>query len=76
MSYSWLFESPDNEISGDILLDMKNLSPEQKEIVLFLLKKGIDREVSLDKLSDVIKQIEFDVTSVELSAHLFKPGNA
>ncbi|MBW5840185.1 hypothetical protein [Yersinia enterocolitica] len=55
---------------------MKNLSPEQKEIVLFLLKKGIDREVSLDKLSDVIKQIEFDVTSVELSAHLFKPGNA
>ncbi|HHL2713027.1 TPA: hypothetical protein ACQ39K_004671 [Yersinia enterocolitica] len=40
MSYSWLFENPDNEISGDILLDMKNLSPEQKEIVLFLLKKG------------------------------------
>ena len=74
--YGYLFEEPVNEISGDISTDLGNLSPEMKQTILLLVKNAADRDAAQKALSDIMKQIEFDVTAAELAAYLFKPGHA
>ncbi|WP_230047352.1 hypothetical protein [Escherichia coli] len=74
--YGYLFEEPADEISGDILIDLGNLPPEIKQTILLLVKKAADRDAAEKALSDIMKQIEFEVTAAELVAYLFKPGHA
>jgi hypothetical protein len=74
--YGYLFEEPVDEISGDIFIDLENLPPEMKQTILFLVKKAADRDAAQKALSDIMKQIEFDVTAAELATYLFKPGHA
>lgn len=74
--YGYLFEEPVDEISGDILIDLGNLPPEIKQTILLLVKNAADRDAAEKALSDIMKQIEFDVTAAELAAYLFKPGHA
>jgi len=40
------------------------------------LLNQIDRETAKNKLAELIQNLEFDITAVELSAYLFKPGPA
>lgn len=47
-----------------------------KQTILLLVKKAADRDAAEKALSDIMKQIEFDVTAAELTAYLFKPGHA
>ncbi|EPO2325284.1 hypothetical protein ACT7IK_004812 [Escherichia coli] len=74
--YSYLFEEPADEISGEIFIDLGNLPPEIKQTILLLVKKAADRDAAEKALSDIMKQIEFDVTAAELAAYLFKPSHA
>ncbi|ATI83651.1 hypothetical protein CGA24_00685 (plasmid) [Salmonella enterica subsp. enterica] len=74
--YGYLFEEPVDEISGDIFIDLGNLTPDMKQTILLLVKKAADRDAAEKALSDIMKQIEFDVTAAELAANLFKPGHA
>ncbi|EAT5892651.1 hypothetical protein E3L72_18735 [Salmonella enterica] len=74
--YAYLFEEPVDEISGDILIALENLPPEIKQTILLLVKNAVDRDAAQKALSDIMKQIEFDITAAELAAFLFKPGNA
>jgi len=76
MSYGWLFETQDEEVSGDIVIDLEHLPPELKLTAIQILVNQIDRETAEKKLAEVIQQLEFDITAVELSAYLFKPGHA
>ncbi|WP_240184596.1 hypothetical protein [Enterobacter roggenkampii] len=46
-----------------------------KQTILLLMKKATDRDAAAKALSDIMKQIEFDVTAAELAAYLFKPGH-
>ncbi|EBP0887879.1 TPA: hypothetical protein R8H18_004248 [Citrobacter freundii] len=73
--YDYLFEEPVDEISADILIDLENLPPEMKQTIFLLMKKATDRDAAQKALSDIMKQIEFDVTAAELAAYLFKPGH-
>ncbi|EAS1943010.1 hypothetical protein OP063_004483 [Salmonella enterica subsp. enterica] len=74
--YGYHFEEPVDEISGDLFIDLGNLPPEMKQTILLLVKKAADRDAAEKALSDIMKQIEFDVTAAELAAYLFKPGHA
>ncbi|MGQ6002024.1 hypothetical protein ACUNHW_25145 [Serratia sp. IR-2025] len=76
MSYGWLFKTQDEEVSGDIAIDLEHLPPELKLTAIQILVNQIDRETAEKKLAEVIQQLEFDITAAELSAHLFKPGHA
>ncbi|WP_149571794.1 hypothetical protein [Serratia nevei] len=76
MSYGWLFETQDEEVSGDIVIDLEHLPPELKLTAIQILVNQIDRETAEKKLAEVIQQLEFDITAAELSAYLFKPGHA
>ncbi|EMI5464321.1 hypothetical protein R8E95_004412 [Enterobacter roggenkampii] len=76
MSYGWLFENPDNEISGDIYIDLEHLPQELKLNAIQILLHQMDRETAEKKLAEVIQQLGFDITAAELSAYLFKPGHA
>ena len=68
--YGYLFEEPVDEISGDILIDLENLQPEMKQTILLLVKNAADRDAAQKALSDIMKQIEFDVTAADLQ-HIF-----
>ncbi|ENL7935400.1 hypothetical protein AB6E47_004722 [Salmonella enterica] len=70
------FRDPVDEISGDIFIDSGKLPPEMKQTILLLVKKAADHDAAEKALSDIMKQIEFDVTAAELAAYLFKPGHA
>lgn len=74
--YSYLFEDPVDEISGDLLINLENLTPEMKQTILLLLKKAADSDAAQKELFDVMRQIEFDVTAAELATYLFKPSHA
>lgn len=74
--YGYLFEEPVYEISGDILIALENLPPEIKQTILLLVKNAADHDAAQKALSDIMKQIEFDITAAELAAYLFKPGLA
>ncbi|EHO0180761.1 hypothetical protein KH579_004432 [Salmonella enterica] len=74
--YGYLFEDPVDEISGDIFIDLENLPPEMKQTILLLVKKAADRDAAEKALSDIMKQIEFDVTAAESAEYLFKPDRA
>ncbi|BEM75857.1 hypothetical protein I5Q01_25075 [Serratia ureilytica] len=76
MSYGWLFETQDEEVSGDIVIDLEHLPPELKLTAIQILVNQIDRETAEKKLAEVIQQLEFDITAAELSAYIFKPGHA
>lgn len=76
MSYGWLFETQDEEVSGDIVIDLEHLPPELKLTAIQILMNQIDRETAEKKLAEVIQQLEFDITAAELSAYIFKPGHA
>ncbi|MBX4518563.1 hypothetical protein CF035_13040 [Klebsiella pneumoniae] len=49
---------------------------ELKLAALQILLNQIDRETAKNKLAELIQNLEFDITAVELSAYLFKPGPA
>ncbi|MBH3259874.1 hypothetical protein I5P78_26115 [Serratia marcescens] len=76
MSYGWLFETQEGEVSGDVVIDLEHLPPELKLTAIQILVNQIDRETAEKKLAEVIQQLEFDITAAELSAYLFKPGHA
>ncbi|WP_164141782.1 hypothetical protein [Serratia marcescens] len=76
MSYGWLFETQDEEVSGGIVIDLEHLPPELKLTAIQILVNQVDRETAEKKLAEVIQQLEFDITAAELSAYLFKPGHA
>lgn len=76
MSYGWLFENPDDEISGDIVIDPELLPEELKLAAVRILLDRIDRDTAEKKLAELIQNLEFDITAAELSAYLFKPGQA
>ncbi|OPJ99435.1 hypothetical protein [Serratia marcescens] len=76
MSYGWLFETQDEEVSGDIVIDLEHLPPELKLAAIQILVNQIDRETAEKKLAEVIQELEFDITAAELPAYLFKPGHA
>ncbi|MBH3259467.1 hypothetical protein I5P78_23990, partial [Serratia marcescens] len=69
MSYGWLFETQDEEVSGDIVIDLEHLPPELKLTAIQILVNQIDRETAEKKLAEVIQQLEFDITAAELSAY-------
>lgn len=62
-NYGYLFEEPVDEISGDIHIDLENLPPEMKQTILLLVKNTADRDAAQKALSDIMKQIEFDITA-------------
>ncbi|ENC0934713.1 hypothetical protein ABJ713_004673 [Escherichia coli] len=74
--YGWLFKTQEEEISGDIAIDLEHLPPELKQIALLMILNQIDRDTAKKKLTELIQPLEFDITAVELSAYLFKPGYA
>lgn len=76
MGYGWLFENSDDEISGDVYIDLHHLPPELKQVALRIVQNQIDRDTAEKKLAELIQQLEFDITAAELSAYLFKPGHA
>lgn len=78
MSYAHLFEKPANEtdLPADVVIDMAQLSDEQKAVVVTWLMAEADQEAAQAKLREVLKQALFDVTAAELGALLHKPGNA
>ena len=75
-SYGWLFKTQEEEISGDIIIDLPHLPPELKPVVLQIILNQIDRDTAEKKLAELIQQLEFDITAAELSAYLFTPGHA
>ncbi|EPJ5005516.1 TPA: hypothetical protein ACRRC6_005418 [Klebsiella pneumoniae] len=76
MSYGWLFETHEEDISGDIVIDLEHLPPELKLAAIQILLNQIDRETAEKKMAELIQLLEFDITAAELSAYLFKPGHA
>ncbi|WP_368762849.1 hypothetical protein [Klebsiella michiganensis] len=76
MSYGWLFDNPDDEISGDNHIDLEHLPPELKQVALQIVQNQIDRDTAEKKLAQLIQQLEFDITAAELSAYFFKRGHA
>lgn len=46
MSYGWLFENPDDEISGDIYIALEQLPPELKQVALQIVQNQIDRDTA------------------------------
>lgn len=42
MSYGWLFETQDEEVSGDIVIDLEHLPPELKLTAIQILVNQID----------------------------------
>ncbi|HFD7769677.1 TPA: hypothetical protein ACF54Y_004766 [Klebsiella variicola] len=71
MSYGWLFDNPDDEISGDNHIDLEHLPPELKQVALQIVQNQIDRDTAEKKLAQLIQQLEFDITAAELSAYFF-----
>ncbi|HFD3107630.1 TPA: hypothetical protein ACF220_005051 [Klebsiella quasipneumoniae subsp. similipneumoniae] len=76
MSYGWLFENPDDDISGYNNINLEHLPPELKQVALQIVQNQFDRDTAEKKLAELIQQLEFDITAAELSAYLFKPGHA
>lgn len=76
MSYGWLFESPDDDISGDNHINLEQLPHELKQVAIQIVQNQFDRDTAEKKLAELIQKLEFDITAAELSAYLFKPGNA
>ena len=76
MSYGWLFENPDDDISGYNHINLEHPPPELKQVALQIVQNQFDRDTAEKKLAELIQQLEFDITAAELSAYLFKPGHA
>lgn len=78
MSYAHLFDNPVNELdlSGDVIIEMDGLDPDQKAVILEWVVKQANRAEAEMKLREVLKQALFDVTAAELGALLHKPGSA
>ena len=76
MSYGWLFESPDDDISGDNHINLEYLPPELKQVAIQIVQNQFDRDTAEKKIAELIQKLEFDITAAELSAYLFKPGHA
>ncbi|EIW0093323.1 hypothetical protein FCG73_021445 [Klebsiella pneumoniae] len=76
MSYGWLFENPDDDISVYNHINLEHLPPELKQVALQIVQNQFDRDTAEKKLAELIQQLEFDITAAELSAYLFKPGHA
>ncbi|MGY9166671.1 hypothetical protein ACTM4W_19465 [Citrobacter freundii] len=50
MSYGWLFESPDDDISGDNHINLEHLPPELKQVAIQIVQKALLQIVGGDKL--------------------------
>ena len=46
MSYGWLFESPDDDISGDNHINLEHLPPELKQVTFQKVQNQIARETA------------------------------
>ncbi|VAS68378.1 Uncharacterised protein [Klebsiella quasipneumoniae] len=76
MSYGWLFENPDDDISGDNHINLEHFPPELKQVVIQIVQNQFNRDTAEKKMAELIQKLEFDITAAELSAYLFKPGHA
>jgi hypothetical protein len=77
MSYGWLFENSDDDISGYNHINLEHLPPELKQVALQIVQNQFDRDTAEKKTGRInLQQLEFDITAAELSAYLFKPGHA
>ena len=78
MTYAQWFDNPVNDLdlSGDVIIELDSLNPEQKAVVLAWAVQQASRAEAEAKLREVLKQALFDVTAAELGALLHKPGNA
>ncbi|CAM7649961.1 hypothetical protein KLPMCK396B_23525 [Klebsiella pneumoniae] len=76
MSYGWLFENPDDDISGDNHINLEHLPSELKQVAIQIVQNQFDRDTAEKKLAELIQQLGFDITAAELSAYLFKPDHA
>lgn len=57
MSYGWFFETQDEEVSGDIVIDLEHLPPELKLTAIQILVNQIDRETAEKKLVESVKVV-------------------
>lgn len=78
MKYARWLDNPVNELdlSGDVIIEMDGLSPDQKAVILAWVVTQANRAEAEIKLREVLKQALFDVTAAELGALLHKPGAA
>lgn len=78
VTYSQWFDNPVNnlDLSGDVVIEMDNLDPTQKAVMLAWVVSQANRAEAEAKLREVLKQAQFDVTAAELGALLHKPGQA
>ncbi|MEV9290955.1 hypothetical protein ACQUW1_20400 [Klebsiella pneumoniae] len=53
MSYGWLFENPDDDISGDNHISLEHLPPELKQVAIQIVQNQIDRDTAEKKLGFV-----------------------
>ena len=74
-SYGWHFKEHAEDFSADIVIDLEHLPPELKQAALQILLNQMDSDTAEKKLAELIQQLEFDITTAELSAFLFKPGH-
>ncbi|HBX7856830.1 TPA: hypothetical protein MIG70_26475 [Klebsiella pneumoniae] len=51
-------------------------APSLKQVAIQIVQNQFDRDTAEKKLAELIQKLEFDITAAELSAYLFKPGNA
>ncbi|MGK4368664.1 hypothetical protein [Klebsiella quasipneumoniae] len=70
MSYGWLFENPDDDISGGNHINLEHLPPELKHVVLQIVQNQINRDTAgkTGRINQATR--EFDITAAELSAYL------
>ncbi|EPY5210362.1 hypothetical protein ACXDTG_004780 [Klebsiella pneumoniae] len=66
MSYGWLFENPDDEISGDIYVFLEHLPPELKEGA----EKVRLRYVNTDKVTRFHSKTENSEYMINISVSL------
>ncbi|HBR4528425.1 TPA: hypothetical protein L9V72_004756 [Klebsiella pneumoniae] len=49
MSYGWLFESPDDDISGDNHINLEHLPHELKQVAIQIVQNQFDRDTAEKK---------------------------
>ncbi|MXS69574.1 hypothetical protein [Enterobacter hormaechei] len=66
MSYGWLFENSDDDISGYNHINLEHLPPELKQVALQIVQNQFDRDTAEKKLAELIQQLEFDIYPINL----------
>ncbi|HDH1434398.1 TPA: hypothetical protein PIT67_004898, partial [Klebsiella quasipneumoniae subsp. similipneumoniae] len=58
MSYGWLFENSDDDISGYNHINLEHLPPELKQVALQIVQNQFDRDTAEKKLAELIQQLD------------------